>query len=323
MFPVPLIYTDRYVVDLGPHVFPAQKYRLLKESLLAAGVAGPEDFVEPESASEETLRLVHTPEYILRVRQGSLSWEEITLWEIPWTPEIAAAAFLSAGGTLLAARSALTDGVGVHLGGGYHHAFPDHGEGFCVFNDVAVAIRALQAQAAIERAAVIDCDLHQGNGTAAIFRGDARVFTFSIHQEELYPAIKPPSTLDIGLDRGVGDEVYLGHLERHVPRILAEFRPDLVLYVAGADPYREDQLGELALTREGLAARDRLVLGKCRGAGVPVVVTLAGGYARKVADTVAIHRATVEAAGEVARQRPGWRAAERAGEGKAEGESAR
>lgn len=228
--------------------------------------------------------------------------------EIPWSPSILEGFRLMTGGSVLAAEAALTEGVAVNLGGGFHHAFPDHGEGFCLFNDVAVAIRRLQRAGRIDRAAVIDCDVHHGNGTAAIFAGDDRVFTCSLHQEHNYPATKPPSSLDIGLEDGAGDEEYLRALTGALP-VVFDHRPEIVFYLAGADPFIDDQLGGLALTREGLRARDRQVLGAARAAGVPTVVLLAGGYARRLDDTVAIHVATVEEAYQAVAQAPRARAA--------------
>jgi acetoin utilization deacetylase AcuC-like enzyme len=209
--------------------------------------------------------------------------------------------WLCAGGTLGTARCALSEGVAVHLGGGFHHAFPDHGEGFCLINDVAIAIAALRRDGVLGRALVVDLDVHQGNGTAAIFAGVPEVFTFSMHQESNYPAWKPPSDLDLGLEDGVKDEEYLALLSRHLPDIVDAHEPELAVYLAGADPYAEDQLGGLALTRDGLRRRDALVLETCRERDVPVAVTLAGGYARREADTVAIHVATVREASRVFR----------------------
>ncbi|MBZ5564550.1 MAG: histone deacetylase, partial [Acidobacteriia bacterium] len=213
-------------------------------------------------------------------------------------PELVRAVWLSAGGSILAGRLALEDCTAVNIGGGFHHAYPDHGEGFCVLHDVAIAIRRLQKDQAIERAMTVDCDVHQGNGTAAIFGGDHTVFTLSIHQENNYPYPKPPSTLDINMTDGMGDEEYLHALEAGLDQALAEFAPNLIFYIAGADPYREDQLGGLKLTLEGLEKRDHLVFEKARARKIPVAVTLAGGYARRVDDTVTIHTDTIRAAKE-------------------------
>jgi acetoin utilization deacetylase AcuC-like enzyme len=229
-----------------------------------------------------------------KLLHGRLSALEEAVLELPYSKQLVEASFLCAGGSIAAARLALERGIAVNLGGGFHHAFPDHGEGFCVFNDVAVAIRDLQASKAIRRAAVIDVDVHQGNGTAAVFRDDPTVYTFSIHEEDNYPAIKPPSDTDIGLETRAGGERYLAALAHNVPRILERVEPDLVAYVAGADPFVEDQLGRLCLTREDLRARDRLVLDACVVRAIPVFATLAGGYAQNLDDTVGIHADMIE-----------------------------
>jgi acetoin utilization deacetylase AcuC-like enzyme len=293
-----LVYSDQYDLNLGNHVFPSVKYRLTKEKLLKDGVAQPEDFVEPPPAPDENVGLVHDQEYIRKLKTGTLSYLEILRMEIPYSPELIRAVWLCAGGSTLAARLALKQGVAVNIGGGFHHAYPDHGEGFCVIHDVAIAIRGLQKDKTIERAITIDCDVHHGNGTAAIFGGDATVFTLSIHQEHNYPYPKPPSDLDINLADGVEDAEYLGELEKGLDKALAEFQPDLMFYLAGADPYREDQLGGLKLSLRGLEERDRMVYHKARAKKIPVVVTLAGGYARKLEDTIRIHANTIRIAKE-------------------------
>jgi acetoin utilization deacetylase AcuC-like enzyme len=295
-----LVYSDQYDLNLGNHVFPAVKYRLIRDKLVREGIARPDDLVEPPAASDEDVALVHHRDYIRKLQTGKLSYVEILRLEIPYSPELIRAVWLCAGGSILAGRLALQDGVGVNIGGGFHHAYPDHGEGFCVLNDIAIAIRSLQKDKAIERAMAVDCDVHQGNGTAAVFAGDHTVFTFSIHQENNYPYPKPPSDLDINLEDGVGDEEYLARLDEGLEKSLADFKPDLMVYVAGADPYREDQLGGLRLTLGGLEKRDRLVYEKARARKMPVAVTLAGGYARKVEDTVLIHANTVRIADEFA-----------------------
>ena len=259
-----LVYSDRYDLNLGSHVFPSIKYRLVKEKLLREHIAEPEDFVEPPPASDDDIGLVHHREYLRRLQTGKLSYLEVLRLEIPYSPELVRAVWLCAGGSILAGRLALEDGVCVNVGGGFHHAYPDHGEGFCVLNDFAVAIRRLQKDETITQAMTVDCDVHQGNGTAAIFGGDHTVFTLSIHQENNYPYPKPPSSLDINLRDGVGDEEYLRELAQGLDRALAEFRPDLIFYLAGADPYRDDQLGGLRLSLEGLEKRDRLVFEKAR-----------------------------------------------------------
>ncbi len=291
-----LIYTDQYDLNLGNHVFPSIKYRLVKEKVLRDSVAAPEDFVEPPPASDDDIALVHHHDYIRKLQTGKLTYMEILRLEIPYSPELVRAVWLSAGGSILAGRRALRDGACVNVGGGFHHAYPDHGEGFCVLNDVAIAIRALQNDKTIARAMTVDCDVHQGNGTAAIFAGDPSVFTLSIHQVNNYPYPKPPSSLDINLADGANDSEYLRELEHGLDKSLAEFQPQLIMYVAGADPYREDQLGGLKLTVEGLEKRDRLVFEKARARNIPVAVTLAGGYARRVEDTVTIHTNTIRVA---------------------------
>ncbi len=293
-----LVYSDRYDLNLGSHVFPSIKYRLVKEKLLREHIAEPGDFVEPPPASDDDIALVHHREYLRRLQTGKLSYLEVLRLEIPYSPELVRAVWLCAGGSILAGRLALEDGVCVNVGGGFHHAYPDHGEGFCVLNDFAVAIRRLQKDKTIEQAMTVDCDVHQGNGTAAIFGGDHTVFTLSIHQENNYPYPKPPSSLDINLRDGVGDEEYLRELAQGLDRALAEFRPDLIFYVAGADPYRDDQLGGLKLSLEGLEKRDRLVFEKASGRNIPVAVTLAGGYARQLEDTIQIHSNTIRVAKE-------------------------
>ncbi|MFO7693272.1 MAG: histone deacetylase [Vicinamibacterales bacterium] len=308
-----IVYSDRYQVDIGAHVFHMGKYAQVRDGLVASGLADPAALVEPAPAGWDDLALVHTRDYLEKTRAGGFRASELALLELPWSPEVAEGFRLMAGGTIAAARLAVAarrraeGGAGgaaageprlfaaANLGGGFHHAFPSHGEGFCLYNDVAVAIRALQRDGTIGRAAVVDADVHQGNGTAFIFEGDASVFTFSIHQEHNYPHVKPRGSLDVGLPDGTGDREYLHALERALPAVVAS-RPDLIVYVAGADPYVEDQLGGLCLTYEGLRGRDSLVLSTARDAGVPAVIVFAGGYARRVEDTAAIHIATIEEA---------------------------
>ncbi len=291
-----VIYDPSYEVDIGPHVFPTRKYRLVRDRLLAEGVISESDLIRPRPASDAELALVHTPEYLRKIARGDFTLPEIMVLEVPFTPELAAASRLCAGGSVLTGRLALEGGAAVHLGGGFHHAFPDHGEGFCLINDVAVAIRSLQQGGEIRRAAVVDLDVHHGNGTAAIFAGDDRTATFSMHQERNYPAVKPPSDIDIPLRDGTGDEEYLGLLSESLPKLLDGQRPDLAFYLAGADPYREDQLGGLGLTLPGLAARDAFVIRALRERGIACAVVLAGGYAVRTGDTIAIHAATVRTA---------------------------
>ena len=299
MLPFKLIYSRGYDLDLGEHVFPSQKYRLIHERLLLEGIAEPADFLTPGPATDQDMLLVHDPGYVTRLRTGTLSYQEIIRMEIPYSRKMVEAVWLATGGTLLAGRRALQDGVAINLGGGFHHAFPGHGEGFCAVHDVAVAVRRLLADGVIDRAMVLDCDVHHGNGTAAIFAGDPSVFTISLHQYNNYPAEKPPSRIDIHFEDRTGDADYLLALSAKYTPALETFRPRIVFYLAGADPYYEDQLGGLGLTLDGLKRRDELVMDAARRAGAGVAVTLAGGYAANVTDTVTIHCNTVLAAQEV------------------------
>ena len=326
MLPFKLIYSDGYYLPIGAHVFPAEKYRLIRDRLLATGVAEASDFLEPKPAADQDILLVHTPEYVHKLKTGTLSPREQMELEVPFSPELVQAFWLAAGGSILAAQKALTDRVSVNIGGGFHHAFPDHGEGFCMIHDVAVAIRRLQHDGKIRTAMTVDCDVHQGNGTAAIFAGTRAVgdplpsasgsppathgdrhqnahagdvFTISLHQHNNYPAVKPPSSIDVDLPDGVGDDDYLAWLDNALSSGLRQFEPDLLCYVAGADPYRDDQLGGLSLTIEGLKKRDELVFRVARARDIPFMVAYAGGYARNVEDTVTIHTNTVIAAQEV------------------------
>lgn len=290
-----VVYSRRYHINIGPHVFPTQKYELVHRRLLEARVIAPSDVVEPQPASWDDLGLVHTAEYLAKMRDGTLSDEEVMQLELPWSPEMVDGFRTMVGGTVLAAERAVeTRSVAVHVGGGLHHAFANHGEGFCPFNDVAVAVRILQRQG-MENAAIVDLDVHHGNGTAFIFESDPRVFTFSMHQQHNYPLWKPRGSLDVGLADGTDDATYLRELERALPKVMAA-NPQCVFYLAGADPYEDDQLGGLRLTQSGLRRRDRLVIESARAADVPLAVVLAGGYARRVDDTVAIHVATIEEA---------------------------
>jgi acetoin utilization deacetylase AcuC-like enzyme len=269
--------------------------------MLDEGFAYPGDFVSPAAASERDLLLVHDREWIDKLKHGTLSFLDIRRLEVPYSRRMAEAFFLAAGGTTLAARSALAEGVGFNIGGGFHHAFEGHGEGFCAINDVAVAVRVLEREQRIRHAMVLDCDVHHGNGTAAIFADDPAVFTISLHQQNNYPEEKPPSTIDVPLADGVQDKEYLDRLSDVYRTAFDGFRPDILFYDAGADPYCEDQLGGLSLTQEGLAARDQMVLETALERKVPVVVTLAGGYATEIADTVAIHFNTARVASECLR----------------------
>jgi acetoin utilization deacetylase AcuC-like enzyme len=303
-FPVPIVYSDDYwMLDVGQHVFPIKKYRALYERLLLLG-AKKEQIVSPSPAADEDILLVHTPRYVKKLKTGTLSSAEIAMLELPFSPDLVRFAWLSVGGTILAAQLALEKGLAVHLGGGFHHAFHDHGEGFCMLNDVAVTLEKLKKDASIRKAMVVDCDLHQGNGTAHILHGKEYAFTFSLHQMDIYPSEKPESSLDIGLWSGDGDDEYLAVLRGHFPRLYEEFRPDLVLYLAGADPYEHDQLGSLRLTKDGLRERDVLVIGEARRRRLPVAVVLAGGYAAEFEDTVAIHLNTIRVAQRIQRRYP-------------------
>jgi acetoin utilization deacetylase AcuC-like enzyme len=322
MLPFKLIYSDDYFLPIGAHVFPAEKYRRIRDQLLATDVAVADDFIAPQAATDQDILLVHTPQYVQKLKAGTLSPREEQEMEIPYSPELVRAFWMAAGGSILAAEHALADRVAFNIGGGFHHAFPNHGEGFCMIHDVAVAIRRMQRDGKIRTAMTVDCDVHQGNGTAAIFAGArtpseplpstseatlnsaaARkmrpahavdVFTISLHQHNNYPAVKPPSSIDVDLPDGTGDDDYLAWLDNALSSGLRQF--DLICYVAGADPYREDQLGGLALTLEGLKRRDELVFRVAKARNIPVMVTYAGGYARRVEDTVTIHCNTVLAA---------------------------
>ena len=326
MLPFKLIYSDDYYLPIGAHVFPAEKYRRVHDQLIQTSVAEPSDFVTPQLASDQDILLVHTPQYVHKLKTGTLSPSEEMQMEIPYSPELARAFWLAAGGSILAAEHALRDGVAINIGGGFHHAFPDHGEGFCMIHDVAVAIRRMQRDDKIRTAMTVDCDVHHGNGTAAIFAGTRTpsdplpstaapavgsspggkmwahagdVFTISLHQHNNYPAWKPHSSIDVDLPDGTGDDDYLAWLDNALSSGLRQFEPELICYIAGADPYREDQLGGLALTLEGLKRRDELVFRVARARNIPVMVTYAGGYAKRVEDTVTIHCNTVIAAGNV------------------------
>jgi acetoin utilization deacetylase AcuC-like enzyme len=304
MLPFKLIYHTGYDLNLGEHVFPSQKFRLLAETLVREGIATAEDFLWPDAASDEDISRVHTREWVQKLKMGTLTASEIMRLEIPYSVEAVEACWLAAGGSILAGQCALRDGFGCNLGGGFHHAYPGHGEGFCAIHDVAVAIRRLQHDGAIRKAMVVDTDVHQGNGTAAIFARDDSVFTFSIHQENNYPAYKPPSDMDLEMADRVEDDEYLGALIPAVDSALEEFQPELLFYIGGADPFCEDQLGGLSLTKKGLLERDRRVFEQARRRGIPVATALAGGYARRVEDTIRIHVNTIVAAREVASKFP-------------------
>ena len=302
MLPFRIVYHNDYDLHLGAHVFPSQKFRLIRDALAADGVAGPEEFLVPEPADDADVLRVHTAAWVDKLRRDKLTLTDRMRLEIPYSAETVRAFWLAAGGSILAGQRALENGFAANLTGGFHHAYADHGEGFCMIHDVAIAIRRLQADGAIRTAMVVDTDVHQGNGTAAIFSGDGSVFTLSIHQENNYPLPKEFSDLDIGLEDRTSDDEYLSRLEKGLVASLKKFQPDIAFYVGGADPYREDQLGGLALTIEGLQARDRLVFEHLRKRGVPIAMTLAGGYARRVEDTVRIHVNAIRVAAEISRR---------------------
>src|SRR5882757_1499641 len=304
MLPFKLVYHPRYDLNLGQHVFPSQKFRLLYELLLRENIASSDDIVRPERASDEDLLRVHTPEWVSKLKTGTLTASEVMKLEVPYSPELAEAVWLAAGGTVLAGQLALRDGFASNLSGGFHHAYASHGEGFCALNDVAIAIRRLQSDGLVKKAIVVDTDVHHGNGTAHIFRDDDSVFTLSIHQENNYPAHKPPSNVDLDMADRVDDDEYLDALVPAVQKALDDFRPELLFYVGGADPFCEDQLGGLSLTKNGLKERDRRVFEEARRRGIPVATALAGGYAKRVEDTVRIHVNTILAARETAEKFP-------------------
>ena len=331
MLPFKLVYSDAYYLPIGEHVFPAEKYRRVRDRLIASRVAEAADFLEPQPATDQDILLVHKPEYVQKLKTGTLSAREEMEMEVPYSRDLVEAFWLSAGGSILAARRSLADRVSISIGGGFHHAFPDHGEGFCMIHDVAVAIRRLQRDDKIRTAMTVDCDVHQGNGTASIFAGmrtassllpsvssstlegphgkprggkmreahAGDVFTISLHQHNNYPLWKPPSSIDVDLPDGIGDDDYLAWLDNALSSGLRQFDPDLICYIAGADPYIEDQLGGLSLTIAGLKKRDELVFKVARARSIPVMVTFAGGYAQNIEDTVTIHSNTVGAAKEI------------------------
>jgi acetoin utilization deacetylase AcuC-like enzyme len=301
-------YSDTFVLPLPlDHRFPMRKYARLYERVLTEGVIAPEEMHSADPATDEQLALVHDRDYIARVRDGLLTPKEQRRIGFPWSPQLARRSRCTVGGTILAARAALTEaqsgrwGVAVNLAGGTHHAFPDHGQGYCVFNDVAVAARTMQREGRARRVVIIDCDVHQGNGTAAIFAHDPTVFTFSIHGEKNFPFHKERSDLDIELHDGTTDAAFLALVEEGARRALAVANADLALYLAGADPYERDRLGRMRVSMAGLAERDRIVLHLCHDAHLPVAVVMAGGYAPDVEEIVAIHLQTIRTAAQMAR----------------------
>jgi acetoin utilization deacetylase AcuC-like enzyme len=318
MLPFKLIYSEDYFLPIGAHVFPAEKYRRVHDRLIATHIAEASDFVSPQPASDQDILLVHTPQYVQKLKTGTLSPTEEMQMEVPYSPELVRAFWLAAGGSILAAEHALRDRVAVNIGGGFHHAFPDHGEGFCMINDVAVAIRRMQRVDKIRTAMQpLPSTSASTEGSPArpapegpepagpppagkmrhAHAGD--VFTISLHQHNNYPVWKPHSSIDVDLPDGIGDDDYLAWLDNAISSGLRQFEPDLICYIAGADPYRDDQLGGLALSLEGLKRRDELLFRVARGRNIPVMVAYAGGYARKAEDTVTIHCNTVIAAREV------------------------
>jgi acetoin utilization deacetylase AcuC-like enzyme len=291
------LYSDHYVIDLPPHhSFPIQKYRRVREQLLSEATLRPKELIEPTLADPRDICLVHTREYWERLSEGTLSADAIRRLGFPWSESLVRRSRASVQGTLTAARIAIREAIGINLAGGTHHAFADRGEGYCVLNDVAIAIRVLQRDRWMQRVAIIDCDVHQGNGTAAIFADESDVFTFSIHGANNYPLHKVPGSLDIELPDGTPDRDYLAALEPALSRILSEFQPGLAFYLAGVDAHADDRFGRLQLTHDGLRHRDELVLSVCRDAAVPVAITLGGGYGRTIETTVEAHCNTIRAA---------------------------
>jgi acetoin utilization deacetylase AcuC-like enzyme len=295
-----IFYSDTFVLPLPPgHRFPMRKYAMLRERVAAAGLVPPDALRVPHAATDAELARAHDPAYIGRAQEGGLSAQEIRRIGFPWSPEMVERSRRSAGATIEACRAALSGGVGVNLAGGTHHAFADQGAGYCVFNDSAVAARAMQAEGRAARVVLLDCDVHQGDGSAAILRGDPSVFTFSIHGANNFPFRKQRSDLDVELPDGAGDDAYLDALEQGVRDAINVARPDLAIYLAGADPYFDDRLGRLALTKGGLAERDRVIFHYTRRAGLPLAISMAGGYARQIEDTVDIQFQTVSAAADL------------------------
>jgi len=292
-----LFYCDEFVLPLPPgHRFPMEKYRLLRERLRASGEFSDDDFLTPPAATFAELTRAHAPDYVLRVERGELTPQEIRVIGFPWSPEMVERSKRSSGATLAACRVALNEGAAANLAGGTHHAFYDRGEGYCVFNDAAIAARTLVAESMMERVLIVDCDVHQGNGTAAILSGDDHIFTFSIHGANNFPFRKETSNLDIELADGTDDIAYEQALARGLRQSFAANVPQLVIYLAGADPFEDDKLGKLKLTKAGLISRDQMVFEYCRARTVPLAIVMAGGYARNIFDTVEIHANTVLAA---------------------------
>jgi acetoin utilization deacetylase AcuC-like enzyme len=289
-----LFYHDHFVLPLPEgHRFPMEKYSRLRERLAIDGLSKPIELLVPESATLDELCLAHERSYVERIFLGQMSEKEMRRIGFPWTPQLVERARRSVGGTIAACRTALQEGASANLAGGTHHAYAEHGEGYCVFNDVAVAARAMQVEGRARRIVILDCDVHQGNGTAAILANDPGVFTFSIHGEKNFPFHKESSDLDIALPDGTGDDGYLVALEGGLRQALETARADLAIYLAGADPYAGDRLGRLALSKAGLLERDLMVMQRCQQMGLPLGVVMAGGYAKQVEDIVDIHYQTI------------------------------
>ena len=287
----------RYLFPLPDgHRFPVAKYALLRERVVAEGIVPADRVLDPDGADDDMIRLVHTAEYVRRFSTGAMDAAEVRRLGFPWSPALVERSRRAVGGTLAAARHAMREGIAMNLAGGTHHAFADRGEGFCVFNDVAIAIRVMQREGLVRRAAVIDLDVHQGNGTHAIFAGDDSVYTFSMHGGRNYPFHKIPGTLDVELEDGTNDDEYLARLIAALPGVLSDAAPDVVFFIAGADPHEGDLLGRLDLTFDGLARRDAYVMERCREVGLPVVVTIGGGYGARIEDSVAVHVTTARIA---------------------------
>ena len=294
-----VFYTPRYYADIGNgHIFPIRKFEFVRDRLLAEGTLHRSELLEPSPATVEQVRLVHTEDYVSRLCDGTLTAKELRRLGLPWSESLVRRSFYATGGTIAAAHAALDEGYASNLAGGTHHSFADRGEGFCVFNDVAVAIRVLRNEGLISRAAIVDCDVHQGNGTATIFAGDEDTFTFSIHGANNYPLFKARSSLDVELPDGTTDHEYLDCLVSHFPAVFAS-EPQIVFYLAGADPYEGDKLGRLGLTIEGLRQRDECVLRECYECEVPVVTVMSGGYGKDINDTIEIHCNTIRAVKDV------------------------
>ncbi len=301
--PLQFVYSSTYssLADLGTHIFPLDKYRLIYETLVRQGVSE-SNFLSPEPAGDEDILRVHSPKYLKKLKTERLSPSEIMTMELPYSKPILDFARLTAGGTILAAQISLNLGLSVHIGGGFHHAFPDHGEGFCIINDIAIAIEKLLSDRLISTAMVVDCDVHQGNGTARIYEKRPDVFTFSIHQMDIYPAQKARSSLDVGLWEGDGDGRYITSLRTHFPFLYEDIKPDIVFYVAGADPLAKDRLGGLNLTFDALEKRDRIIIEGAARQGIPVCILMAGGYAFDIKDTVKVHINTIKSAQKIHRR---------------------